>query len=350
MSQSGIANLAQTGGGGLIQTINGDTGSITGNTVTIFANRATNNSGASVFFTNSGTVSTLNLTDGFANTFLGNSCGGLPASLRAANVGIGVSCLAVIATGVQNTAAGYFSMASCTSGNYNSCYGNASGANITTGLNNIAIGYSCNAGSTGSDNISIGGFVAGNLISGNGNIILNGGSGYTSSESYNILINNSGSVGESNALRIGTQANLGLGINKCYIAGIVGVTASNAQLVTINSSTGQLGVSANVVSTWTDVSGSVNAAVGNGYFVTATCTSTLPAAPAQGNIISYIVDTTDVLTITANTGQFIRLASVVSASAGTCVSTARGNSITLVYRASDTTWLALSANGNWSIT
>lgn len=101
---------------------------------------------------------------------------------------------------------------------------------------------------------------------------------------------------------------------------------------------------------WTDVSGVVNAAVNNGYFVTATCTSTLPGSPSQGDRIAYNLDTTNILTIQANTGQRIRIGLTLSAAAGTCVSIARGDAVTLVYRTSGATWHAQNVVGTWSIT
>ncbi len=102
---------------------------------------------------------------------------------------------------------------------------------------------------------------------------------------------------------------------------------------------------------WTDVSGAVNAAVNNGYFVTGTCTSTLPSAPAQGDTIKYIVDhASQLLTIQASAGKVIRLGNTPTAAAGTAVSTLQGDAIELVYRTSDTTWLALSSVGQWNLT
>ena len=102
---------------------------------------------------------------------------------------------------------------------------------------------------------------------------------------------------------------------------------------------------------WTDVSGAVSASVNNGYFVTATCTSTLPSAPSQGDTIKYIVDnSSQVLTIQASAGKFIRLGNTVTAAAGTAVSTLQGDSIELVYRASDLTWFALASVGQWNLT
>jgi hypothetical protein len=101
---------------------------------------------------------------------------------------------------------------------------------------------------------------------------------------------------------------------------------------------------------WTDENVSFNALVGNGYFVTATATATLPASPSQGNPITFVVDGTQFLTITANTGQIIRIGSAVSATAGTAVNNARGDSVSLVFRSSDSAWLATSVIGTWTVT
>ena len=102
---------------------------------------------------------------------------------------------------------------------------------------------------------------------------------------------------------------------------------------------------------YTDKSTSFAAAANNGYFVTNTATATLPATPSQGDIITFVVDTTNVLTITANAGQKIRVGSSISATAGTCASTAQGDSITLVYRTSGATWFANNSPvGTWTLT
>lgn len=103
---------------------------------------------------------------------------------------------------------------------------------------------------------------------------------------------------------------------------------------------------------WTDEAVSFNAVAGNGYFVTANATATLPASPAQGNIICFAVDSVSgICTIQANTGQTIQVGKNISASAGTCVSNFNGDSICLVYRASDTNWIAVpGATGTWTVT
>ncbi len=123
-----------------------------------------------------------------------------------------------------------------------------------------------------------------------------------------------------------------------------GVTITNgAGSITINASGGAM--------TWSDQSGAFNALVNNGYFITNTSTATLPAAPSEGDTIAFVVDTTNILTITANAGQLIRIGTTISAAAGTTSSNARGDSIKLTYRATGTTWFSVSApEGTWTVT
>jgi hypothetical protein len=102
---------------------------------------------------------------------------------------------------------------------------------------------------------------------------------------------------------------------------------------------------------WTDKAISFAAASQNGYFVTANATATLPASPSQGDLIQFSVDNASaILTIQANTGQLIRIGKTVSASAGIAVSNFNGDSIALVYRASDTSWISQSSMGTWTVT
>lgn len=102
---------------------------------------------------------------------------------------------------------------------------------------------------------------------------------------------------------------------------------------------------------WTDKATSFAAAAGNGYFVTATATATMPASPSQGNLIAFEVDGVgSLLTIQANTGQIIRIGKVVSASAGIAVNNFQGDCVVFVYRTSDTSWQAIQSIGTWTIT
>ncbi len=123
------------------------------------------------------------------------------------------------------------------------------------------------------------------------------------------------------------------------ILGGPGITTSaTGSTVTINS----------VV--FTDTSGSFIAASDNGYFLTAASTPTLPAAPAQGEVVIFVCDTSSTVTVTANTGQKIRIADQISATAGTAVNTAQGDVLVLRYRSSGATWFSVSSEGNWSVT
>lgn len=134
----------------------------------------------------------------------------------------------------------------------------------------------------------------------------------------------------------------------------VGIITFESTSSTINTTT-VVNLVSNIISggglTWSDQSTSFNAAKNNGYFVSNTATATMPASPSNGDTIAFIVDTTSILTITANTGQTIRIGTSVSASAGTAASNSRGDSLTLVYRTSTTSWICLgSPEGTWTIT
>lgn len=218
------------GGGGGIETITGDLGSITGDNVTIFANQAANNAGASVKFVNSGTVSTFNLTDVNNNTFLGQGTGNLSLIGAERNTGAGSGALNAILSGDQNVAYGNASLGSLTNGNHN----NSFGGNLTNLID-------------GDGNVAIGDGIAGFLISGDANIFIGDdtvGDAYTTNESYNIIIQNDGVIGDNNTMRLGNQGSGTREVNRTFIAGIVGNTVSNAEFVTIDSTTGQMGVTA----------------------------------------------------------------------------------------------------------
>ncbi len=95
---------------------------------------------------------------------------------------------------------------------------------------------------------------------------------------------------------------------------------------------------------WTDEATSFTAVANNGYFISATATATLPTSPTQGDIVAFAVDAAaTVLTITAAAGQVIRVGSAVSATAGTCESTAEGDSVFFTYRSTGLTWVAIGA-------
>lgn len=231
MSQQGPLN-GNGGGGGIIQIINGDIGSVTGPIVTIYANNAVNNSGSSLLFDNSGSISTLNVTDANFNTLIGNGCGNLGA------VGDG---------GSVNTGLGYLALSTLTSGQSNVCIGALSGSALTDGMSNTCLGTNSLANATvdTNNNTAIGFGSLQGLTDGDNNVCLgiNSGLNFSGSESNNIIIGNQGTIADANAIRIGTQGSGVQQQNICFIAGIVGVTVANQQSVVVNSATGQLGVS-----------------------------------------------------------------------------------------------------------
>lgn len=225
-----------------------------------------------------GTSSTHAITSGQANTMVGYSSGNKLTSGNN-NTLIGSSAGTSLTTGTSNTAVGTLSLFSYTTGATNQGSNTAIGENslstLTTGVNNTGLGVNAAASlQTGTDSISIG---------------FNAASSYSTNESSNICIGNIGTVADSNKIRIGTQGSSAGQQNATFIAGIVGVTTSNSQAVTIDSTTGQLGVTAiGSGFTWNDVTGtSASMAVSNGYLSdnAGLVTLTLPATAVQFSTI-----------------------------------------------------------------
>ncbi len=103
---------------------------------------------------------------------------------------------------------------------------------------------------------------------------------------------------------------------------------------------------------WSDVSGAFVSAKGNGYFITAAATTTLPAA-VQGDTLEYILDTStnNAFVLTAGAGQKIRIGSSISSVGGTATSNGNGlgTTVELIFRASDSTWISGDTNGSWTL-
>lgn len=212
-----IINNVITSSAGII--LNGDTGSATGSTLTVFANQALKKSGSTVFFENSGTTSTLNLADPInGNLLLGLNAGNLTAS------------------GPLNTCLGNSSFEALTTGTGNNSFGNFSSYNITSGNDNVAIGsFALSSCQSGISNTVVGNSAMGSGL-GSNNSILGSLSGitYTSTESNNVIISNPGVVADNDTIRIGhTQT-------RNFQAGISGVAVASSLPVVIDSN-GQLG-------------------------------------------------------------------------------------------------------------
>lgn len=239
MSQGG--SLIDNDSGGIIQTIAGDSGSITGANVTIYANNTAKNAGSSVKFVNSGTTSTFNVTDSNNNLMIGKGSGNSSIS-GSTNVSLGVNATQSLTSGNQNVSIGTLSAQNLTTGAMNVSVGtNTLNANSTGDYNTSCGGFALNA-STGSSNTALGYSALPVLVGGNSNIAIsngkNAGGNYTSTESSNIVIGNEGVLGESHVIRLGTSGSNDSQQNTCYVAGITGVTAVGSPAAV--SSTGQL--------------------------------------------------------------------------------------------------------------
>ncbi len=291
---NGSNNITIAALGSGITTINGDSGSITGSTVTIFANNATNVSGASVKFVNSGTTSTLGVSDALSNTFVGK-LSGLTTVSGSENTALGSTALAAITSGTFNTAVGSRSQSSLQDGlgntsvgtltlnanvsgldnsafgeqalisntssyncafgaqsmhgagaaTENSCFGWAAGTGLTSGSANCLFGLQTgNSLTIGPNNTAFGTQALYSLTSGSYNLSLgySSGTALTSNENSNVLIANVGVAGESGTIRIGTSGS-GLDLQaNTYIAGISGVTvpASSPVLIDANGHMGTI--------------------------------------------------------------------------------------------------------------
>lgn len=124
--------------------------------------------------------------------------------------------------------------------------------------------------------------------------------------------------------------------NILNVLGGPGVTTSGSgNTVTINS----------VV--FTDQAGTTSVTSDTGSFATAAITLTLPATPAQGEMVIFACTTANALVIDAPSTHLIRIGSLVSSAGGTATSTAIGDSVTLRYYAASTTWIATSVIGTW---
>lgn len=238
-ANSGAPPSWQAPASGGITSIDGDSGSITGSSVTIFANNATQNSGSSVAFVNSGTTSTLNVTDIHGNTVVGSSSGN--ASL----------------VGISNTIFGSQNFQNSPSGTFNCFFGHSIANSPGAFTGNCAFGYQSSTGLTGDFNSAFGHQSLSGGAGGSYNTSIGylSGNNYNSSESSNILIGTFalGTPGESNVLRIGRTTGTGTGdIATSYIAGITGATYSAVSPVPaityLDTSNGQLVSSQAVVS------------------------------------------------------------------------------------------------------
>jgi trimeric autotransporter adhesin len=344
-------------------------------------------------------------TTGSSNTGLGSSS--LTAlTTGTANVGVGTATLLSLVSGGANIAVGNTSLNGITTGSYNIAVGHQSGilystsdsSNISLGNNGasgesnvirigtygtgnsqqnkcyIASAYS-NYGTnntfvgevagnatltvvSATDNTSLGFDTLNSLTTGAHNIAIGSSAGTAySTESNNILLGNGGSAADANTIRIGTQGSGSGQQNKAFIAGITGVSVSNLQMVTIDTTTGQLGSQAVTPGTnaWTVVTASsATMATNNGYIANnaGMCTLTLPATAVVGSIIEVTgINNATGWRIAQNSGQVIHFGTkdTTMGAGGSLTSTAIRDSVRLVCVIADTDFNVLSSVGNITV-
>lgn len=247
MSQAGLVNISQSGGGGSpVESVSGNDNVKefpiannltfqTANTTIEFLGAA---GGGGEVLDFSGAINGLNIA-------FGDDYGGLTSGEF--NVSVGINALAGIESGNNNIALGHQALAEMNNGSFNIGIGESNQQVALSGSYNTSVGTLGLQTYTGGSYNSTYGY--------------NAGTAYTTGESSNILINNVGVIGESNVMRLGTPGSGNAQVNKTFIAGIVGNTVSNTDYVTINTATGQLGVTtipgSGITTIDVDTSGSV---------------------------------------------------------------------------------------------
>ena len=277
-----------------VGTVNGDSGSATGNTITIAGTTnevTTSASGSTV------TISLPNIFMDADDVYMGLSAGNV--ANPGFNVFIGPSVGTSCSAGQGNVAMGYLAY-DAGNNNNNTVIGNGAGGALTSGAQNCVLGQSSLARcTTGTYNTIIGaGNTSGNRYPGYD---------YTGSESHNILICNVGIAAENNTIRIGTQGTGNAQQNRFFAAGIyntaVGATAG-VVLVDSTSDAGQLG--------------GLNGAA-NTFLVGGTKPSFTGSPTASGTITGNALSSTTTVTAGTNlvsTAGNITLAQTSSSSVG----------------------------------
>lgn len=101
---------------------------------------------------------------------------------------------------------------------------------------------------------------------------------------------------------------------------------------------------------FSDIGATASSVLNSGEFLTGTFTRTTPvtAGLADGDLLIYVV-TSGTLTIQLAATQVAHIGSAASSVAGTLVSNATGDSVSLRYQASTNDWWATSVIGTWTI-
>lgn len=349
----GDGTWAAASGGSGITTLDGNSGSATGSTVTI---ETAADSGTAIFTGSSATL-TLSFVDVSSNMVLGTT--GAVTFGGQFDVGLGKGVLASASySGLENVAVGYFALNAATTANHNVAIGYNSMSTATSDSNCVGIGFNAlslanNTGNSG--NVAIGSDSGYVITTGQSNTLIGymTGTNYNSSESSNILIgwNVAGTLGESNVLRIGLATGTSQGyLNAAYIQGIYGASPSSPQMVTINSAglLGSQAISSGGFTPNSRTTSLANMSVQNAYSITSgALTLGLPATSAAGSEIIVMLSGGTSWQITQASGQQIIFgsASTTSGTGGSIKSNNAGDSVTIYCVTANVLWQVVSSQG-----
>jgi len=143
-----------------------------------------------------------------------------------------------ITTGAYNTGVGHSSLTATTTGDYNTCVGRNAGNTINTGEKNTGVGADILTSITTGDYNVVLGYLAGSSLN--------------TDDSDNICIGNTGTAGDYNTIRIGTQGTGDGQQDNCFIAGIHGVTPAGATQTVVIDANGELGSTASPTNEFAD--------------------------------------------------------------------------------------------------
>lgn len=187
---------------------------------------------------------TLNSTDATDNIGIGK--GALDSlSVGDRNIAIGTDALTTGGSGQNNVAIGFEALKTVSYGSNVSIGAWSSRlASLSSGLASIGFQSLYNL-TGGSYNVAVGYKSLVNILTGEYNLSIgseSNGTALTSSESSNVLIQNDGTVGDNNTIRIGTQGTGNAQQDKIFVAGIYDTTPGSSTIeTTIVDSNGQLG-------------------------------------------------------------------------------------------------------------
>lgn len=190
-----------------------------------------------------GSNSLVALTSSSNTTAAGSaSCPSLTTGVE--QTAVGVSCINSGTSTAKSAAIGFSCLQNSTTGNgQNAAIGASAGISVNTGdFNTIAGKSACPTLTSGTKNVALGQSAL-NVTTGGSNIALgvSAGNSLTSSEASNIILNATATVATSNVLRVGAGTGTGSRqLKKAFISGIQGITVTGAAVLV--SATDQLGV------------------------------------------------------------------------------------------------------------